>query len=120
MGYSPALITSSTSCTRSARSCIGTWARAWKKENFPRHAKTWQHLKKTTKRLASKLPRARRRAMATSSEQTVQPQLCRCRPNRVGLHALIGSEGNLERPNQRTASIVSPLHVTIAKQKNKK
>merc|ERR1712083_549333 len=91
------------------------------KENSRRHARTWQHLRKTTKRLASKLrrARARRRATATSSEQTVQPLLCRCRPNLAGLHALTGSEGNLERPNQRTASIVSPLHVTTATRNTK-
>merc|ERR1712160_216673 len=63
--------TSSTSCTRNARSCTGTWARAWRRASSPRLAKTWRRWRKTTRRWASKprRARARKRVMATSSEQ---------------------------------------------------
>merc|ERR1712107_910660 len=64
-------ITNLTLCTPSALSCIGMLVRAWKKENSLRHAKTWQLLRKTTRRLASRLQRvkAKRKATATSSDE---------------------------------------------------
>merc|ERR1712085_99088 len=68
---SHASTTSSTSCTRNARSCTGTWARAWRRASSLRLAKTWRRWRKITRRWASKprRARARRRVMATSSEQ---------------------------------------------------
>merc|ERR1712032_1551609 len=60
---------------------------------FSEAARTWQHWRRITRRLVSKprRARARRRAMATSSERLLQPQLCQCRPDCARLHALTRS-----------------------------
>merc|ERR1711998_657191 len=49
---SPASTTSSTSCTPSARSCTGTWARAWRRASSQRLARILLPLRRTTKKSA--------------------------------------------------------------------
>lgn len=45
----------STSCTQRELSSIGTWARAWRKGNFPRPVRIWQHYRKITMKLGLRL-----------------------------------------------------------------
>merc|ERR1712087_260501 len=70
---SPALITSSTSCTASVPLCIGTSAKEWKRENSARPARTLRLWRKTTKRWVSRLQKekVKKKAMATSSKRAL-------------------------------------------------
>merc|ERR1712151_770664 len=87
---SRASTTSSISCTASVHSCTGTWAKVWKKVSFQKPAKTWQHWRKTTRRLELKRLRVKvkRRVTEMSSERyetrnTRDRCNCSCAPLRI-------------------------------------
>merc|ERR1712060_980721 len=67
--HSPALITSSTSCTASVHLCIGTSAKGWKRENSARRVRILQLSRKTTRKSVSRQQKEKGKAMATSSRQ---------------------------------------------------
>merc|ERR1712048_1156914 len=63
--------TNSTSCTANVPLCSGTSVKVWKKASSPKRVKTWQHWRRTTKRLASRQLKAKVKKKATvmSSER---------------------------------------------------
>merc|ERR1712087_1093147 len=73
-----ASITSSTSCTASVHLCIGTSAKAWKRENSARLAKILRLWRKTTRRWVSRLQKekVKKKAMATSFRRALWLRLC--------------------------------------------
>merc|ERR1711981_703879 len=79
--FSRALTTSSILCIPSVHSYIGMSAKEWKRVNSARHAKIWLLLKRTTRRSALRLQRAKvkKKVMATSSEDPIEKDVCEIR-----------------------------------------